>query len=142
MTEAQTELQKLDKLVKQSHRVLYTAQTIFPFHLFPSKIVIDENQVSVTRNAAFRTGDVQSILISEIKSVSISTTILFGSLTVDTMLPTSTPIAIDYLWKDDAVKARRLIQGMMTVVKENIDLSQISEHDLHHRIFQIGHEMD
>lgn len=139
-TDEQKELQKLNRVAKRATRVLFQARTAYPFDLFPDEIVIDENQVNVSHRRFFYTQDIDSVLISQIKDVTVSTSIVFCSLTIQLLLPSSQPLKLDFLWPQDAHEARRLIQGLMAIQKEDIELSKIETKVLKDRLRDIGRE--
>lgn len=86
----------------------------------------------------FYTQDIDSILISQIKDVAVSTSLVFCSLTIQMHLPSSLPLKLDFLWPQDAHEARRLIQGLMVIQKEDIELSKIDTKILKDRLRSIG----
>lgn len=132
------ELKKLDNLAQMSARILFRASTVFPFHLFPSEIVIDENQVSIIDRNFFKVATINSIVLTDIKSVIVNTSTFFGSLTLNTLMPNSQPFTLEYLWRSEAMEARRIIQGLIVARTQKIDLSKISTPDILSRVNTIG----
>jgi hypothetical protein len=48
------------------------------------------------------------------------------------------PPPLKFLWAADATKARRIITGLTTAIKEGIDLSKIPAEDLTKKVEEIG----
>lgn len=119
--------QKLDQLVAKSERILYRISTVFPFHLFPDELIIDENKVSLYDKQFFWSESIQSIRIKDIADIIIDTNPFFASITITEMSPRSNPIQLSFLWKKEAFKAHRIIQGLIVACKEEIDLSPIED---------------
>lgn len=116
-------------LIKQN-RVLLTIRAVFPFDLFPDVLIIDENKVNVYIHDFFFNKDVRSFSYKDIQFVEIVTSVIFASLQIKVFGFPNDNIIINYLKKDDARRARRMIQGLMDGTKGNVDFSQLSTQDL------------
>ena len=75
-----SEKDKLDKLVLKSRRVLLEIKAVFPFDFFPDKIKIDENKVDIISSNFFFDKHIASILIEHINTVTLSSGVLFASI--------------------------------------------------------------
>lgn len=129
---------KFDETVHQGSHVLYKTKAIFPFDLFPDEITVDLNQVNVVIKYFFWSERRQSILIKDIMDVLVDTIPFFASLKVIDSGFKEQPIEINFLKRNDAIKIRRLIQGLMVAHKQEIDLSKIDSHDLPEKIEELG----
>lgn len=139
---ATSELEQLNRLISRTQRVLLRANTFFPFDFFPDEIVIDENQVNIIRRRFIATKDIESILISEIKSVTVSTSLFFSSLTISRLKPNYEDINIDYLPNQAAKDARQIIQGLMVSEKAEVDIAKIETNLLSKKLKELGREME
>ncbi len=135
---AKPDIVKLNGLVEQSNRVLFTTKAIFPFDLFPNMIRLDENKLDIINNLFFFSEQVFPIAISDIKNVTVTTDLFFATLCVEIGGYETNPGPIKFLPKGDAVKLRRLIFGLMEAKKENIDLGSIPINELVPKLEQIG----
>ncbi|HSX40091.1 MAG TPA: hypothetical protein VLF68_00600 [Candidatus Saccharimonadales bacterium] len=130
--------QKFETLVGKSNRVLLKISGIFPFDLFPDSIVIDENKVNIIHRYFFFTDEVQSIVIPHIKDVLVDRALLFATLKI---LPdgfSENWVSVEYLWKEEAVRARRIILGLLVGQKEGIDITKVETQDLEKKIEALG----
>ncbi len=136
------ESKKLDNLVLKSRRTLLEVTTVFPFDLFPDRVRIDENKVDIISYEFFFTKHLISILIKNINSATISTGVFFATLNLEVAGFVTgynvKPYPIQYLWKRDAIRARRIILGLIAAEKAKIDLAKISSKDLVFKIEEIG----
>ena len=128
----------LDKLVLGSERVILDIKAVFPFNFFPDEVIADEAKVSVHTNYFFYTKEVRSIEYKEIFNVAIRQGIFFASLEIVDRFFSQDPLIVPYLWKKDAIRARRIIQGMMIARAEGIDTHTLPIADLVHKLDRIG----
>ncbi len=128
----------IDTLAQGSHRVLVDIKSVFPFDLFPDAVIIDETKVTIQRNFLFFTGQSQSVNIADILNVVVNHGIFFAKLELFDRYFAEQPISVEYLKKDEAVKARHIIQGLVLVKKDNIDISTLELDNLVMKLGQIG----
>lgn len=132
---------KLDKLVREKNIVIYELSSAFPFQLFPDKIIIDENKVSIVRKELFFKR-IFPIMIDDILTVKINRSILFASLEFDIKRYEENPSPTTYLWPKEASLAKRYIFGLVQAKRENIDLSALSTKQLKRKLLEIGRASD
>lgn len=137
------ESQKLDKLIAKSRRVIFEADTVFPFDFFPDTIRVDENKVDIIGRRFFAEKHLVSVLIGEIKTVKLSTGPFFATITLDLKRPPRREDdflvqPINYLWKRDAVRIRRIILGLIVANEEKIDIGKIQISELVRKLEEIG----
>ena len=137
-SKTEAESQKLDKLVSSSSTVIFSAKTVFPFTFFPNEIVITLADVSVVYTEFLSSKQLRSVPISKIAEVIVETGFMFAKLKLVDKEFSQMSIEVDYLSLKDAMRAKRLIQGLMVAVKENIDLVQIKDEHLEEKIEEIG----
>ncbi len=141
MTDEKT---KLDLLVTKSHRRLIEVSTVFPFDFFPDTIRIDENKIDVIYRNFFSVKHIVPVLIGDIATVILSSGVVFASIHIQLNKPRPPEMdpflsePINYFWKKDAIKARRIILGLVVAKKEKVDISKISLSELIPKIEEIG----
>jgi hypothetical protein len=139
--EKREQVERLDKLVEQSNRVLLQCQTVFPFDIFPDTLIVDERKVNIIYKEFFLSENVHSVLIENIQDVQIEAGALFAKLTVIPSLYPDTMVSVEYLRKNDAFEARRLIQGIIACKREGIDLSKLDLPEIVDKIRAVGSAM-
>ncbi len=130
--------QKLEKLVSKSAEILLEIESVFPFTLFPDKVIITEEKVSVINRNFFYSESVKSVLGKDIAHVDVDTNIFFATLTIIDKYFTQDPIMVNHLHKGDALEARRIIQGMIVTSHQEIDITKIDAPDIRYKLEQIG----
>lgn len=138
VTEYKTSREKLDSLVKRTSRVLFKCTSVFPFDFFPNSVIIDENKVDIVYRNFFYSEHVVSILIPNINFVEAECSLIFGTLTLEVSGFEQNPLPVSYLWKRDAIKARRMIMGLVACAKKDIDLADFDIQELQKKIEMIG----
>jgi hypothetical protein len=129
---------RFNKLVEKSQRVLIELSSVFPFDLFPDTITIDESKLNIIIRVFFFSETVHSIPIKSLKDISVETSIFFGTLKVIPDGYPGQPIIVKFLKKDEAIKARRIIQGLTVASREGIDITQIPNQELKNKIEDLG----
>ncbi len=130
--------EKLDILVSRTQRTLLKFHGVFPFDFFPDTIRIDENKVDITYRHFFFFKHMFPIFIKNINAARVNTGVFFASLAVEVTGFEINPKPVNYLWKRDAIKARRIILGLVVAYKEGVDVSQIPTHELVEKVEEIG----
>lgn len=129
---------KLDQLASGSARVLLEVRTVFPFNFFPDEVIIDEVKVSLHTSYFFYSREVRSIEYKDIFNIIAQESLVFGRLEIFDRYFSHSPFIVDFLWKSDAKKARRLIQGLIIAKKQNINTSIIPLDELMQKLNRIG----
>ena len=132
------EISKLDKLVDRSQNILYRIKAVFPFNFFTDEIIIDASKVNVIRRIFVKTGNVRSVTYEDIFEVSVNYSLFFATLEVADRFFQEAPIIINYLKKSEALKARRIIQGMLIALKEKVQIDQIENKILINKLEELG----
>jgi len=131
--------EKLSDVVGTSHEILLNATTVFPLTLFPDTVTIDRTKLTITRRNFFATAEVVSIQIEDILNVTASVGPFFGSIQIHTRyFDPHKPYVVDKLWRDDALKIDRIMQGYSIAIKENIDLSALDSKELTNKLDELG----
>ncbi len=130
--------QKLKDTVNHSTTVLFKLKTAFWFDLFPDEVIIDLNKVDIIYNEFFGSHNIHSILVKDISDVEVQTSPFFSTLKIVDKGYKDTTVDVRYLKTAEAVKARRIIQGLMVIRDREIDLDQFKEQNILQIIEQLG----
>lgn len=133
-----TERKKLDELVEKSERKLLEVKTVFPFTIFRDSVILDTHKVDIIYGLFFFTRENFPMFYKDLRTVTAVAGIFFGQLTFELIGFEENPTSIKWLWREDAVKARRTIIGMIAVHKEGIDVSKLSEEEILAKAQEIG----
>lgn len=134
---------KLDNLVNQSDHVLFRISNVFPFDLFPDELIIDELKVSIIKHD-FLSEEVRSVFIKDISAIVVEVTPLLASLSINDRYPPTESnflthsIQINHLWRGEAIRARKLIQGLQICSKEQVDISGLSTAEAVKKLEEVG----
>lgn len=129
---------KLNGLADGASRILLDIKAVFPFDLFPDQVTIDETKVTIHSRYFFFTKEVRSIELKDIFNVSVSQGVLFSKLEITDRFFSQEPFTVEYLWKSDAEKARRIIQGLIIAKKENVDVHDLPMEEVVSKVDRIG----
>jgi len=136
---AVTAQHELVQAIVGAHKPLFTTRTVFPFVLFPDTIVVDRTKLTVTRRSFFWTAEVMSIRIEDILNVTADVGPLFGSVKIATrFFSKEKPYVVNYLWRNDALKIKRIVQGCIIATKNGIDYSTLESEQLAVLLDELG----
>lgn len=139
--DAQKKRRELQDQVKRSREILVTATTVFPFTLFPDTITVDRTKLTIHKRNFFFSSDVLSIRIEDILNVSSGLGPFFGSVTIASrVMSTEDHFVINYFWKADAVKIKRLLQGYVIAQHNKIECTHLSKYELISTLSELGHD--
>jgi hypothetical protein len=131
--------EELNKVVGESHEVILTANTIFPFTMFPDTITIDRTKFNITHRIFFRVAEVISIRIEDILNVTSSVDLFFGAIQIHTkFFDPAKPYEVKFLKRGDALRIDRIMQGYSIAIREKIDLSVLSTEELAKKLDELG----
>ncbi len=127
---------KLETLSKRAERIILQATNIFPFDLFPDQIIVDETKVSIVYKEFFWSESIQPILLDSITDVVVETSLFFGKLKIINF--NRAEVVVEWLWKKDALEARRVIQGLVVAKKAGVDFTAYEVGELKEKVSQLG----
>lgn len=132
---------KLGRLITQSKGKLLKISSVFPIDFFPDTLIIDENKINIKRGFFLKNESIHSILLENISSVTVNTGIIFASLEIVDSTNYRYPeiYTLNFLKVKDAIRARKLIQGLIESKMNNIDLSQFEPKEIERRLEILGH---
>lgn len=132
--------QQLKEAIGHASDMLMTASTVFPFTLFPDTVTIDRSKLSVTKRFFFAVSEAFSFRIEDILNVTADTGPFFGSLQITTRFFTTEkkPYQVSYLWRSDALRIKRILQGYIIATTKNIDCSSMPAKKLARMLDELG----
>ncbi|MEK7605143.1 MAG: hypothetical protein AAB478_01325 [Patescibacteria group bacterium] len=134
--------ERLNTLVRGSHQPLFHLSNVFPFDLFTDEITVEIAQVNVIKRYFFATAHLHTIPIKNIADIFLETSLFFASIKIVDISYIESSIQVEYLKKEEACKARRIIQGLVTAKKEDIDFNKIPAKSLVQAIESLGQADD
>lgn len=131
--------EELIQAVGDSHDVLFRAKTVFPFTLFPDTLTVDRTKLTITHRDFFKVAEVLSIRMEDILNITANVGPFFGSVKISTrFFDPGKPYEVYYLWRDDALKIKRIVQGMLIAKQEGVDSSALSTQELSENLDKLG----
>ncbi|HSX17931.1 MAG TPA: hypothetical protein VLE51_01065 [Candidatus Saccharimonadales bacterium] len=121
---------KLVNVAMKSHEILFKANTVFPFTLFPDTVTLDREKLSFANRIFFGVSKVTSVPVRDILSVEVDTGPFFGSVHTASRYFITNPKAVNWLWRNDAIKLQRLLQGYIIAHEQEIDCANIKKDKL------------
>lgn len=131
--------EKLIDLTEKSHDILCTADTVFPFTLFPHTITLDREKLTVVERFFFKTSKVITVPISSMISADASTGPFFGSVHMTSKYFIDNTHVVKFLWRHDAEEIHRLLQGFIIAHEKGLEISDIDKEDLKILLRDLGH---
>lgn len=132
---------ELKEAIRGTDEILTTATSIFPFTLFPDTITVDRTKLTIARRQFFKVAEVMSIAIDDILNVTANVGPFFGSLKVTHRLVSmDEPYCIKWLWRDDAMRVKRILHGYIIAHERNIDCTPLKSRELAEMLDKLGQD--
>lgn len=143
LADKQKASEELTKVVNDSHEVLARATTVFPFTLFPDTVVLDRTKLTIIHRDFFKVGEVISFRIEDILHITADVGPVFGSIQIVTRFyDQSKPYKVNYMWRHEALRFKRVTQGYIIAIQKQIDCSALSNAELASLLNQLGRGAD
>lgn len=130
--------EKLIDVTEKAHDVLFEAETVFPFTLFPDTITLDKEKLSVASRSFFRTAKIITVPLTSLISAEASVGPFFGSVQMTSKYFVNSSHSVHFLWRNDATQIHRLLQGFIIAQEKGIDVSDIDTEDLRTLLHDLG----
>jgi|SRR3989344_26190 len=131
--------QNLDELVEKSTHTLLKICSHQLFSLTTTDLIVDIDQVSIRSRTWFGSSQLIGISIKDIGSVTVDVGPFYASLTfIGTRPGPETTHIVSYLRRNEASRARRIIQGLIVASKEEIDLSLCQPEEVVDKLETLG----
>lgn len=128
--EPQAVHEKLIDITEKAQDVLFKADTVFPFTLFPDTITLDREKLTVATRSFFRVAKIVSVPVSSVSSAEVDVGPFFGSLHMASKYFVQNKYSVNFLPRASAIKLQRLLQGFIISQEKKIDLTDIEKSDL------------
>jgi len=132
------EMLKLDRLHKKATSVLFSCTTVFPFDLFPNTVIIDHNKIDIIYRQFFSVQQTVSIAISHINYILVESSFFFSTVKIETKGLVQNPAPLYYLLNKDALFIQRLLFGLISAEKNDIDISHMPRTEIIDKLIEIG----
>ncbi len=123
--EEQKQTDKFEEMVRNSQAPIYRLKSVFPFEFWPTEVNMDLNKVTIVYTSMWVNHHIHSVFIKDISDVFVETSLFFASLVIVDIGFIENEIRIKYLKKDEAMQARRIIQGLVVARKQDVDLTKL-----------------
>lgn len=120
---------KINSITQKQSQLLFSARTVFPFDFFPDEITISSTKIEVKLHSFFFTYSTTTIPLQDIGHVELYVGLLFASLNI-VNIRSDEPIRINFLWADEAQKAKRIINGLLIAQEAGVDVCFVEPKDL------------
>lgn len=121
---------KLIDLTQKAQDVLFQADSVFPFILFPDTVTLDREKLTIANRLFFRVAKITSVPIADILSVEADVGPFFGSVHLKSRYFFTNARSIKFLSRANAVKLQRLLQGYIIAYQRKVDCTNIGTKDL------------
>ena len=138
-TQAEEAQEQLTQAIVSARKPLATATTVFPFTLFPDTIIVDRTKITITHRVFFWTAEVISIRVEDVLNVMADVGPLFGSVKIVTrFFNADKPYTVNYLWRSDALRIKRILQGYVIATQKEIDCTNLDTWRLSKLLEELG----
>lgn len=121
---------KLIDLTQKAQDILFQADSVFPFILFPDTVTLDREKLTIANRLFFRVAKIISVPIPDILSVEADVGPFFGSVHLTSRYFFTNVRSIKFLSRSNAVKLQRLLQGYIIANQRKVDCTSIGTKDL------------
>lgn len=127
---------KLSVLADLAQEVLFEAKSVYPYELFPDKITICLNRITITYVTPF-SKDERPIPIEYLNTAHVTRGMFFASLSIETF-GVEKPNPIHHLRIDDARIARRYILALVECKKNGVNFGDYNIKEIREKLQSIG----
>lgn len=118
---------RLSGVTVKSHDILFKANTVFPLSLFPDTVTLDREKLTFATRFFFAVSKTTSVPVRDILSVELDTGPFFGSVHTSSRYFITNPYSVHFLWRKDAIRLQRLLQGYIIAEEQKIDCTNIDK---------------
>ena len=131
-------LGKLKDLRETTEDRLLTVKSVFPFTPFPDTICVDRTKVSIISKFFFASEQITSIAFDDLLNVHESHGPVFGTVKIFHRYFVDQPLEVKYLFRRDADKLERILEGIIVVRQAGLDVANIPKSHLMDELRKIG----
>lgn len=129
--------QKLENIMDRHDIELLRATSLFPFQLFPDTITIDTTKITIVEKTMFATEAIHSCTLKDLSDVEVQTAFFMGTVYIRYMPQSNSPgmnepkeIKITALSREDAMKAKKILRGVLVAKAEKINIASLTPEEL------------
>lgn len=122
--------EKLIDITEKAHDVLFKADSVFPFALFPDTLTLDREKLTIANRSFFRVAKIITVPITSMISAEADVGPFFGTVRMTSKYFIDNTHEVKYLWRHDATAIHRLLQGFIIAHERNLELHEIDKDDL------------
>lgn len=130
--------EEIIELSQRTHDILFEANTVFPFTLFPDTVTLDREKLTIAERYFWKVAKITSVPISEILSCQANVGPFFGSIHLIFSFFADNERNIKFLWREDAEELQKMLHGYIIAHKREIDTTNVSKEDLKVMLKDIG----
>lgn len=131
--------EKLDQLIKLAHQPIFKTTTVFPFDLTPNSMVIEIDKVNLISHEFLGSEQIRSLAVKDLGEIIVETGMFFATLKIlERRVGPDNIIEIKNLKREDAMRARRILQGLVAADKQGIDLTKFDPEELAKKAEELG----
>lgn len=119
------EIKKTEQAIEAA-QPLFKVKAVFPFDLFPEEILLDHHKIDVVNYYFFASKEITSIPLKEVSAITVLTSPFFATMQIANRVPMNPTLEVKYLPIDKAVKFRKIAQGLIVGMNQNIDFTKLS----------------
>ncbi len=135
---ALTSIEKLNDLVEESKKVLIKIQTANPFDLFPDQMIVDPFMIHVIHRQFFASEQLTTVPVKNVADITIETGWFFSTIRLINTYVHEEPIILKFVKREEALKLKRIIQGLRVCHEENIDLTTMDLKQAIDKVEELG----
>ena len=130
--------EKLIDITQKAQDILFQADTVFPFTLFPSTVTLDREKLTVAHRIFFRVAKIITVPVTSMVSAEADVGPFFGSIHMTSKYFIDTTHHLNYLSRGNAIELQRLLQGYIIAQERKIDVSEVDKDDLRVLLHDLG----
>jgi hypothetical protein len=130
--------EKLIDLTEKAHDVLFEADTVFPFTLFPHTITLDREKLTIASRSFFRVAKIITVPVTSMINAEADVGPFFGTVRMTSKYFVDNTHSVNYLRREDATRIHRLLQGFIIAQEKDIDVSEVDKEDLSVLLHDLG----
>lgn len=125
-------------ITANSHDILFAADTVFPFTLFPDTVILDREKLTIINRYFFGVSRINVTPVRDILSVEANLGPFFGSIHLSSRYFVTNPYSVHFLLRSNTIKLRRLLQGYIIAHEQKIDCTDIDKKRLITLLNELG----
>jgi hypothetical protein len=128
----------LETLITRSHLVLLQVRSIFPLDLWPDRMILDMSKVTIFSRQFLGLTTEHTIMLDEIRDVDLESNPICSTLRILITGPGGMWTSITNLRRQDAQKAKFILEGLIIARLERCNLEGLILGDLVQKLCVLG----